>query len=58
MGGPVYRYDAELTSDRKWPAYFDGKAIFGEWNQNKMYTFQVDGDGHDPGRHQPAADRR
>ncbi|MFD0747244.1 ThuA domain-containing protein [Phytohabitans flavus] len=44
MGGPVYRYDAALVSDRKWPAYFDGKAMFGEWNQNKMYTFQLDDD--------------
>jgi len=44
MGGPVYRYDAALDSDRKWPAYYDGKALFGEWNQNKMYTFQLDED--------------
>ena len=54
MGGPVYRYDADLDSDRKWPAYFDGKAIFGEWNQNKLYTFQVNADGTSLGRHQPA----
>ncbi|MEH1167932.1 ThuA domain-containing protein [Micromonospora sp. CPCC 205539] len=45
MAGPVYRYDADLASDRKWPAYFDGKALFGEWNQSKMYTMQVTGDG-------------
>ncbi|MEO3816964.1 ThuA domain-containing protein [Plantactinospora sp. B24E8] len=45
MGGPVYRYDPENPSDRKWPAYFDGKAMVGEWNQNKMYTFQVSQDG-------------
>ncbi|TYC03947.1 DUF1349 domain-containing protein [Micromonospora sp. WP24] len=45
MGGPVYRYDAELNSDRKWPAYYDGKALFGEWNQSKMYTMQVTADG-------------
>ncbi|RSM72693.1 PKD domain-containing protein [Actinoplanes sp. ATCC 53533] len=45
MGGPVYRYDAELNSDRKWPAYYDGKAMFGEWNQSKMYTMQVTADG-------------
>ncbi|MEE6260404.1 ThuA domain-containing protein [Plantactinospora sonchi] len=45
MGGPVYRYDPENPSERKWPAYFDGKAMFGEWNQNKMYTFQVSQDG-------------
>ncbi|HCU50464.1 MAG TPA: PKD domain-containing protein, partial [Micromonosporaceae bacterium] len=44
MGGPVYRYNAASTSDRKWPAYFDGKAMFGEWNQNKMYTMQVSND--------------
>ncbi|NEE03515.1 ThuA domain-containing protein [Phytoactinopolyspora halotolerans] len=42
MAGGVYRYDADLESDRKWPAYWDGKAIFGEWNQNKLYTFQLD----------------
>ncbi|MEV4541816.1 ThuA domain-containing protein [Micromonospora echinaurantiaca] len=45
MGGPVYRYDAELESDRKWPAYYDGKALLGEWNQSKMYTMQLTGDG-------------
>ncbi|MFC0503485.1 ThuA domain-containing protein [Micromonospora costi] len=45
MGGPVYRYDADLNSERKWPAYYDGKALFGEWNQSKMYTMQVTGDG-------------
>ncbi len=41
MGGPIYRYDGDNPSDRKWPAYFDGKALFGEWNQSKMYAFQV-----------------
>jgi glucose/arabinose dehydrogenase/PKD repeat protein/type 1 glutamine amidotransferase len=45
MAGPVYRYDQNLASDRKWPAYYDGKAIFGEWNQSKMYTMQVGADG-------------
>jgi cytochrome c len=44
MGGPLYRYDAALASDRKWPAYYDGKALLGEWNQNKMYTLQLDED--------------
>ncbi|RAW17647.1 PQQ-dependent sugar dehydrogenase [Phytoactinopolyspora halophila] len=42
MAGGVYRYDAELESDRQWPEYWDGKAIFGEWNQNNLYTFQLD----------------
>ncbi|MFJ6165263.1 ThuA domain-containing protein [Micromonospora orduensis] len=45
MGGPVYRYDADLNSTRKWPAYYDGKALLGEWNQNKMYTMQLTADG-------------
>ncbi|HVQ95749.1 MAG TPA: ThuA domain-containing protein [Mycobacteriales bacterium] len=41
MAGPTYRYDPDLVSTRKWPAYWDGKAIFAEWNQNKMYSFQL-----------------
>ena len=45
MAGPVYRYDPNVASDRKWPAYWDGKAIFAEWNQNKLYSFQLDEDG-------------
>ncbi|MGC4852757.1 ThuA domain-containing protein [Micromonospora sp. DT4] len=45
MGGPAYRYDANLNSIRKWPAYYDGKALLGEWNQNKMYTMQMTPDG-------------
>ncbi|MBX7265218.1 ThuA domain-containing protein [Micromonospora sp. Llam7] len=47
MGGPVYRYDADLDSDRKWPAYYDGKALLGEWNQSKMYAMQVTADGQE-----------
>jgi cytochrome c len=44
MTGPVYRYDPNLVSDRKWPSWFDGRAIFGEWNTNKLYTFQLAAD--------------
>jgi cytochrome c len=44
MAGPVYRYDPHLTSKRKWPAYWDGKAIFGEWGQNTLYSFQLSRD--------------
>ncbi|MFC6087217.1 ThuA domain-containing protein [Sphaerisporangium aureirubrum] len=44
MAGPVYRYDPGLTSTTKWPAYWDGKAIFGEWNTNKIFSFQVNED--------------
>ncbi|GAA3201940.1 PQQ-dependent sugar dehydrogenase [Dactylosporangium siamense] len=45
MAGPVYRYDAGLVSDRKWPEYFDGRALFSEWNTSRMYTFQLTPDG-------------
>ena len=45
MGGPVYRYDADLDSDRKWPAYYDGKAIFGEWNQTRCTRSRSPTDG-------------
>ncbi|WP_248960639.1 ThuA domain-containing protein [Sphaerisporangium perillae] len=45
MAGPAYRYDPALVSDRKWPAYWDGKAVFGEWNQNYLYSFQLSADG-------------
>ncbi|WP_405141246.1 ThuA domain-containing protein [Sphaerisporangium sp. NBC_01403] len=44
MAGPVYRYDANLASSTKWPAYWDGKALFGEWNTNKMFSFQLNED--------------
>ncbi|MFC0111470.1 ThuA domain-containing protein [Kibdelosporangium aridum] len=45
MAGPAYRYDPALASDRKWPAYWDGKAIFGEWNQSTLFSFQLNEDG-------------
>jgi PKD repeat protein len=44
IAGPVYRYDPNLVSDRKWPAYFDGRAIFGEWTRDKLFTFQLAAD--------------
>ncbi|MCB7138002.1 ThuA domain-containing protein [Cellulosimicrobium marinum] len=47
MGGPVYEYDAELDSDVKWPEYWDGKALFGEWNQGRVYSFQLTGEQRD-----------
>ncbi|MGW5265905.1 ThuA domain-containing protein [Microbispora sp. NPDC004025] len=45
MGGPVYRYNADLKSNVKWPAYWDGKAVFGEWNNNQVWSFQLDENG-------------
>jgi len=45
MAGPVYRYDPNLVSDRKWPATFEGRAFFAEWNNSSMFTFQLDPTG-------------
>lgn len=47
MAGSVYVYDETSTSERKWPEYWDGKAIFGEWNQGKLYSFQLDETNND-----------
>src|SRR5690625_7454619 len=41
MAGGVYVYDENLDSDRKWPEYWNNKAIFGEWNTNKMFSFDM-----------------
>ncbi len=59
MAGPMYRYDAASTSDTKWPAYWDGKALFGEWNNNVVYSLLTTSDvrqaaeGHQDQRGQP-----
>ncbi|MEV4313657.1 PQQ-dependent sugar dehydrogenase [Actinocrispum sp. NPDC049592] len=45
MAGPVYRFDPNLASSRKWPIDFDGRAVFAEWNTSKMYVFQLDSAG-------------
>jgi cytochrome c len=40
--GGVYRYDPDLESDRKWPAYWDGKSVFGDWNDGRLFAIQPD----------------
>jgi cytochrome c len=45
MAGPRYSFDPDIESDRQWPAYYDGSAIFYEWGQNKFYEFHLTGDG-------------
>ncbi|WP_410671626.1 PQQ-dependent sugar dehydrogenase [Amycolatopsis sp. cmx-4-68] len=45
MAGPVYRFDPNLASTRKWPVDFDGRAVFAEWNTSTMYTFLLDSGG-------------
>ncbi|NUT53239.1 MAG: DUF1349 domain-containing protein [Saccharothrix sp.] len=45
MAGGTYRFDAQLASERKWPAYWDGKAIWGDWNDNRLFSLQLDASG-------------
>ncbi|WP_299924526.1 ThuA domain-containing protein [uncultured Nocardioides sp.] len=50
-GGPMtsgtYSYDPDLASDRKWPAYFDSKAIWADWNNSRLFTVQLNEAGTD-----------
>jgi glucose/arabinose dehydrogenase/PKD repeat protein len=48
MAGPVYRYDPDLQSDRKWPAAWDGHALLGEWGQGRFYDVLLDEAGTAP----------
>jgi cytochrome c len=45
MAGPVYRFDHDLKSSRKWPVSFDGQPFFYEWGRqaNNLYNFVLDG---------------
>ncbi|MBM7518550.1 ThuA domain-containing protein [Nocardioides nitrophenolicus] len=41
MTSGTYDYDPDLVSDRKWPGYFDGKAIWADWNNSRLFTVQL-----------------
>ncbi|QSF56523.1 ThuA domain-containing protein [Nocardioides sp. zg-1228] len=41
MTSGTYDYDPDLVSDRKWPEYFDSKAIWADWNNNRLFTVQM-----------------
>lgn len=43
MGGPVYHRPADAGPDA-WPAYWEGKAFFGEFSQDYVAAFTVDWD--------------
>ena len=45
MTSGTYSFDPDLASDRKWPAYFDRKAIWADWNNNRLFTVQMNQDG-------------
>src|SRR3954453_12499684 len=37
-GGPRYKYDPNLNSDTKFPAFYDGQWFIGEWNTGWIKT--------------------
>jgi glucose/arabinose dehydrogenase len=41
MTSGTYDFDPDLASDRKWPAYFDSKAVWADWNNNRLFTVQM-----------------
>lgn len=45
MTSGTYSYDPDLDSDRKWPAYFDSKAIWADWNNSRLFTVQMNEGG-------------
>jgi PKD repeat protein/glucose/arabinose dehydrogenase len=46
MTSGTYAYDPDLESDRKWPEYFDGKAIWADWNDSRLFEVQMNAE-HD-----------
>lgn len=45
MGGPVYRYDPDLKSDTKFPAYFDGTFFAADWGRGWIKNIVMDDAG-------------
>ncbi|MFY1670320.1 PQQ-dependent sugar dehydrogenase [Plantactinospora sp. WMMB334] len=45
MGGPVYRYDASLSSSVKFPASLDGRYFAGEYGRRWIKAIAVNADG-------------
>ena len=56
MGGPRYHFDPTLSSDRKFPAYYDNKWFVGEWNNGWIKTADLDR-GRQDLQVQPVRDR-
>jgi cytochrome c len=45
-GGPIYKYDAESTSDTKFPEYYNNSVVFGEFTRDKLFMMRTDGKGN------------
>jgi cytochrome c len=38
----VYRFDPDADPTRRWPSYWDGKSILGDWNDGRLFSVQPD----------------
>ncbi|BCJ63731.1 ThuA domain-containing protein [Polymorphospora rubra] len=45
MGGPIYKYDADLDSDVKLPEYYNDAVVFGEFSRDKIFMMRTNGSG-------------
>ena len=45
MAGPAYAFDPQSASARKWPAEFDGAALFYEWSRDYLAAFHLTPEG-------------
>ena len=45
MGGPTYRYDEENAASTKFPAYWDGKTLMGEFSRDRVFVFTQEAPG-------------
>ena len=45
MGGPIYKYDADLESENKLPAYYNDAVVFGEFTRDKIFMMRTNGSG-------------
>ncbi len=45
-GGPIYDYDAESTSETKFPEYYQDSVVFGEFTRDKLFMMRTDGKGN------------
>jgi len=44
MTSGAYKFDPDSDSDRKWPQYFDGKAVWADWNDSRLFSVQLKDD--------------
>jgi glucose/arabinose dehydrogenase/PKD repeat protein/type 1 glutamine amidotransferase len=45
-GGPIYKYNADLVSQTKFPEYYNNAVAFGEFTRDKIFMMRTDGKGN------------